>query len=285
MSTRLLLGTHVSVRGGLHMAFERGERIGCTTMQIFTKNSSRWEGKPIASADAKSYKTEQAKATIDPVFAHAGYLINLCAANPIIQQRSLQALEDELWRCEALGISGLVFHPGSHMGRGEEDAIHSIAESINRVHQNTVGFHTQTILETTAGQGTAIGYRFQHLKAIIDQVEHNERMAVCLDTCHLFAAGYPIHTRTGWEDTIREFDDMVGLERLAAVHVNDSKKEFGSRIDRHQHIGKGFIGKEGFRPLMNDPRLEKVPKILETEKSDDMHEDLENMSILRSLVS
>jgi deoxyribonuclease-4 len=254
-------------------------------MQIFTKNSSRWEGKPIASADTKSYKTALAKATIDPVIAHAGYLINLCAVNPFLLQKSLRAFEDELRRCEALGIFGLVFHPGAHMGRGEEDGIRHIAESINFVHENTVGFRTQTILETTAGQGTAIGYRFEHLNAIIDRVEQKERMAVCLDTCHLFVAGYPIHTHRGWEDTMQEFGDVVGLRYLAAVHVNDSMRGRGSRIDRHEHIGKGFIGIEGFRPLMNDPRLDKIPKILETEKSEDMHEDLENMSILRSLVA
>jgi deoxyribonuclease-4 len=264
MKTGLLLGSHMSVRGGLHTAFARGEQIGCTTMQIFTKNGSQWEGKPIFDADILSYKTARAKATIDPVVAHAAYLINLCASNPGILRRSRRAFEDELRRCEALGLRGLVFHPGAHMGQGESDGIRRIAESINTVHARTPAFQTLTILETTAGQGSAIGYRFEHLRSIIDGVEQKGRIAICIDTCHLFAAGYPVHTGRGWEETIREFDSVVGLKRLAVVHVNDSKKDFGSRVDRHDHIGKGQIGKEGFRRLMNDSRFAAIPKILET---------------------
>lgn len=284
MKTGLLLGSHMSVRGGLHTAFERGEQIGCTTMQIFTKNGSQWEGKPIIDADVLSYKTASAKATIDPVVAHAAYLINLCAPDPGILRKSRRAFEDELRRCETLGLRGLVFHPGAHMGQGEPDGIRRISESINTVHDRTPAFRTLTILETTAGQGSAIGYRFEHLRAIIDGLEQRERVAICIDTCHLFAAGYPVHTDQGWEETIREFDSVVGLKRLAVVHVNDSKKDFSSRVDRHDHIGKGKIGKEGFRRLMNDSRFAAIPKILETEKSEDMHEDVENMNVLRSLV-
>jgi deoxyribonuclease IV len=253
-------------------------------MQIFTKNASQWEGKPIVDADIISYKTARAKATIDPVVAHAAYLINLCAPDPGILRKSQRAFEDELRRCEALGLRGLVFHPGAHMGQGEPDGICRIAESINTVHLRTPAFRTFTILETTAGQGSALGYRFEHLRSIIDGVEQRDRMAVCIDTCHLFAAGYPVHTDQGWEETIQNFDAVIGLNRLAVVHVNDSKKELGSRVDRHDHIGKGKIGKDGFRRLMNDSRFAAIPKILETEKSDDMHEDVENMNTLRSLV-
>ena len=274
----------MSVSGGIHTAFERGMRIGCTTMQVFVKNANRWEGKPLTGEDIENYKSARAKARINPVVAHGAYLINLAAVSPVTLRRSRLALEDELGRCEALGILGLIVHPGAHMGAGEEEGIARIAESINSVHARTPEFRARTILETTAGQGTALGYRFEQLAAIIDQVEEKHRMAVCLDTCHLFAAGYPIHTEEGWEDTMQRLAGTVGLNRVLAIHVNDSRREFGSRRDRHEHVGKGQIGVSGFRPLMNDPRLVAVPKILETEKSDDMHEDIENMNLLRSLV-
>ncbi len=283
MQTDLLIGTHVSARGGLHCAYERGTRIGCTTIQVFTKNSNQWEGRPIADEDIQKYKTAQAKATISPVVAHAAYLINLSAVNQAVLRKSRKALEDELQRCEAFGLHGLIFHPGAHMGKGEGEGIRRVAESVNLVHEKTAGFRTLTILETTAGQGSALGYRFEQLRAIIDGIEQKQRVAVCIDTCHLFAAGYPIQTESGWESTMREFDAILGFNRLAVVHVNDSRRELGSRIDRHEHIGKGRIGKEGFRMLMNDPRFRRLPKILETEKSEDMHEDVENMAVLRSL--
>ena len=284
MQPGLLIGAHVSAGGGLHRAYERGARIGCTTIQVFTKNSNQWEGRPIADDDIQKYKTAQGKATIAPVIAHAAYLINLCAVNPGVLRKSRHALEDELRRCEAFGLHGLVFHPGAHMGNGETQALRRIAESVNVVHEKTPAFRTLTILETTAGQGTSVGYRFEQLRGIIDEIEQPHRMAVCIDTCHLFAAGYPIHTETGWDSTVREFDSTIGLDRLAVVHVNDSRREFGSRVDRHEHIGKGQIGKTGFRMLMNDPRFRRLPKILETEKSEDMHEDVENMALLRSLI-
>ncbi len=284
MQTDPLIGTHVSARGGLHCAYERGARIGCTTIQVFTKNSNQWAGRPIADEDIKKYETARGKSTIAPVIAHAAYLINLAAVTPALLRRSRNGLADELRRCEAFGLHGLVVHPGAHRGQGEREGIKRIAESINLVHDRTAGFHTLTILETTAGQGTWLGYRFEQLRAIIDSVEQKQRVAVCLDTCHLFASGYPVQTGAGWESTMREFDDTIGFPRLAVVHVNDSARELGSRIDRHEHIGRGKIGKEGFRMLMNDPRFLRVPKILETEKSEDMHEDVENMAVLRSLI-
>ncbi|MFN2158200.1 MAG: deoxyribonuclease IV, partial [Anaerolineae bacterium] len=196
----------------------------------------------------------QAKARIDPVVAHGAYLIKLSADSPATRRRSREALEDELRRCELLGIAGLIFHPGAHMGKGEDEGIRAIAESINHVHDRTPGFRTRTVLETTAGQGTALGHRFAQLAAIIDRVEAQERMGVCLDTCHLFAAGYPIHTAPGWESMMRELEETIGLHRVTAIHVNDSRREFGSRIDRHEHIGKGKIGLRGFQLMMNDPR-------------------------------
>jgi deoxyribonuclease-4 len=279
-----LLGTHVSVSGGVHTAFGRASSIGCTTMQVFVKNANRWAGKPLGEEDVQSYKSASAGARVAPVLAHAAYLINLCAVQPETLVKSRQGFEDELRRCEALGILGLVVHPGAHLGAGEEEGIRHIAESLNTIHDRTPGFRTLSILEVTAGQGTAIGYRFDHLRGIVDLLDVPERAAVCLDTCHAFAAGYDLRTASGWETMLHEFDTTIGLSRLAVIHVNDSMKELGSRKDRHEHIGKGHIGIEGFRFLMNDPRLYAVPKILETDKSEDMHEDVENMHLLRSLI-
>jgi deoxyribonuclease-4 len=274
----------MSVSGGVHTAFDRGTRIGCTTMQVFVKNANQWEGKPLTWEDIESYKRAGAKSRIDPVVAHAAYLINLAAVSPSTLRRSRLALEDELRRCELLGIPALIVHPGAHMGAGEQEGIRRIAESIDIVHARTPGFRARTVLETTAGQGTTLGYRVDQLAAIIDQVEEQDRLGVCLDTCHLFAAGYPIHTEQGWEQTMRDLEGTLGWDRVLAVHVNDSRRELGSRIDRHEHIGKGQIGLTGFRLLMNDPRMKALPKILETEKSEDMHEDVENMTLLRSLL-
>ena len=279
-----LLGTHVSVSGGLHTAFDRAARAGCTTMQLFVKNANQWKAKALTDEEVRTFHGAAAQSPVRPVIAHAAYLINLCAVTPGVREKSRAALEDELRRCEALGVRALVFHPGAHVGAGEEAGIRCIAESLNAIHERTRDFHVLTALETTAGQGSTLGYRFEQLRAIIELVEDRSRMAVCMDTCHMFTAGYAIHSPEGWEAAMKEFDQTVGLGRLVAVHVNDSKKPFGSRLDRHEHIGKGLIGLEGFRSLMNDPRLEQVPKILETEKSEDMHEDVENMAALRSLV-
>ncbi|MEW6511291.1 MAG: deoxyribonuclease IV [Bacteroidota bacterium] len=284
MENRLLIGSHMSISGGMHTAFERGDRIGCATMQVFTKNSNQWSGRAYSAEDVEKYKVAAAKSTISPVVAHASYLINLAATNPATLKRSRAAFIDELQRCAALGILGLIVHPGAHLGSGEADGVRRIAESLDIIHDATAGAAPLSILESTAGQGTTLGWRFEQLRAIIDAVEAPSRMAVCLDTCHVFAAGYDITTEEGWETTMREFDRVVGLSRLAAIHVNDSKRELGSRIDRHDHIGKGRIGLTAFRMLVRDPRLTLVPKILETEKSEDMHEDVENMALLRSLV-
>jgi deoxyribonuclease-4 len=280
-----LLGAHMSVDGGIHTAFARGTLVGCSTMQVFVKNNNQWNARSLSEKDIQNYKTEEGKARIAPVVAHAAYLINLCATDASILKKSRAAFVDELKRCEALGIRALVFHPGAHMGAGEREGILLIAESINIAHEQTGGFSVLTTLEGTAGQGSALGYRFEHLKTIIDAVAQRERMAVCLDTCHLFAAGYDISTEEGWHRTMEEFDTVVGMHRLAAIHMNDSKKELGSRVDRHEQIGKGKIGIAGFRAIMNDGRLEAIPKILETPKSDDMHEDVENMALLRSLLT
>ncbi|NUN68235.1 MAG: deoxyribonuclease IV [Bacteroidetes bacterium] len=280
----LLLGAHMSIAGGIHTAVDRAVSIQCTALQVFTKNTNQWVGKPNSEQEIALYKEKIAAAGIAPVVSHDSYLINLCAVDPENLRKSRAAFIDELERCEALGIPLLNFHPGSHLGRGEEEGIKGICESLNIAHEATKGFAVKSVLEATAGQGTNIGHRFEHLRAIIDGVEHPERMAVCIDTCHIFAAGYDIATEKGYEETFILFDEIIGLDRLAAFHVNDSKKGLGSRVDRHEHIGKGAIGLTGFRLLMNDERFAHIPKILETPKSDDLHEDVENMAVLKGLI-
>jgi deoxyribonuclease-4 len=281
----ILLGAHMSIAGGVHTAVERGMSIGCTTMQMFVKNNNQWRGKPLSAEDISTYKNLLRESSIGPVVVHDTYLINLCATDKAILHKSRAALKDELNRCEMLGVEYLNFHPGSHMGVGERDGIKKIAESLDLIHEQTRGYRVKSVLETTAGQGTAIGFRFEQLRGIIDLVEERERMAVCVDTCHVFAAGYDIATEPGYETTFQEFDAILGLDRLVAFHVNDSKRERGSRVDRHEHIGKGKIGKMGFRLLMNDKRFQNTPKILETPKGAEMKEDVRNMRLLRGLVA
>jgi deoxyribonuclease-4 len=278
-----LLGAHMSIAGGVHTAFERAMRIGCTTIQIFVKSNNQWRSKPLKDGEIRAFKELRVKSGISPVLAHDTYLINLCAKNTSILDKSRTTFKDEFDRCEILGIDCLNFHPGSHMGQGESDGIKLIAESLNMIHEQTKQYKVKSVLETTAGQGTSVGHRFEQLRAIIDLVEEKDRMAVCIDTCHIFAAGYDISTEKGCERTFDEFSDIIGIDRLAMLHMNDSKRECGSHIDRHEHIGNGRIGLDGFRLLMNDPRFNNVPKILETPKDEDMKEDVENMKILRSL--
>ncbi|HTR80426.1 MAG TPA: deoxyribonuclease IV [Bacteroidota bacterium] len=281
----LLLGAHMSISGGMYKAVERATSIGCTALQVFTKNNNQWSAKPLSDAEVENYRKKITAAGIAPVVAHDSYLINLCAVKPDILEKSRAALVDELTRCEQLGIQLLNFHPGAHGGAGEEEGIKRIIESLNIAHERTQGFKVLSVVEATAGQGTAVGYKFEHLAKIIDGVDEPHRMGVCIDTCHVFAAGYDIRTAKGYEETFGEFERIIGLDRLVAFHCNDSKKGLGSHVDRHEHIGKGMIGLEGFSLLMNDRRFARVPKILETPKSEDLHEDVENMKILKSLIN
>ena len=281
----VLLGAHMSIAGGIHTAVERGNRIGCTAIQMFVKNNNQWHGKPLSEIDVSTYKELLSKSTIGPVVVHDTYLINLCAKDRAILRKSRAALKDELDRCELLGVPYLNFHPGAHVGRGEKEGIKRIAESLDIIHDQTKGYRVMSVIETTAGQGTAIGYTFEQIQSIIEVVGDRERVAVCVDTCHVFAAGYDISTRSGYEKTFNEFDAIIGLDKLVAFHVNDSKRELGSRIDRHEHIGQGRIGLAGFGLLMNDERFRDIPKILETEKGPDMKEDVKNMNVLRSLIN
>lgn len=279
----LLIGAHESIAGGIHRAFDIAERLGCLTLQVFTKSSNQWAARPLTDEDIENYKTVSMKSNIKHVIAHDSYLINMCAVNPEILKKSREAFLDELRRCEALGIKYLNFHPGAHMGAGEKEGIRRIAESLDIAHEKTRGFKVISVLETTAGQGSSLGYRFEQLREIIDTVSDPGRMAVCIDTCHIFAAGYDIRTEDGYGKVMEEFQDVIGFDRLAAFHMNDSKKPLGSKVDRHEHIGKGEIGNSGFRSLMQDARLRHVPKILETPKGEDLKEDMMNLAALRKL--
>lgn len=279
----MLLGAHMSIAGGAFNAFLHGEKYGCTTIQIFTKSSNQWRAKELTDEELEKFHAEQKRTGINPVIAHDSYLINLCSPDNDLLKKSREAFLVEMERCERLKIPYLVTHPGSHIDKGEDWGIRRIAESINWLYERTEGYKVSIALETTAGQGSNLGYKFEQIASMIEQSSQPERLAVCLDTCHIFAAGYDIATREGYEKTISAFDRIIGLERLAAIHVNDSKKGLGSRVDRHEHIGEGEIGKEPFAFFMQDRRFEKIPKLLETPKGADGDMDKVNIAILREL--
>lgn len=281
----MLLGAHMSVSGGLASAFERARSIGIPTMQIFTKNQNRWQQKSATPDEVAAWGAMQQETGIAPVISHAAYLINLGSPSDDIWEKSVAAMTDELARAEELGLLGVVLHPGAHMGSGEEAGLARIALGLDRCHAATAGFQTLTLLEGTAGQGSALGHTFEQLRGILDRVAEPERVAFCLDTCHLFAAGYDLRSVETYAETMARFDELIGLARLRCFHFNDSKKGLGSHVDRHDHIGAGLLGKEAFRLILNDPRLAGVPKILETPKSEDMHEDVENLTALRELMA
>ena len=280
----LKLGSHVSAAGGVSKAFERGQSIACQTIQIFTRNQNRWDSKPLDPAEIEKWHAAAAETGIAPAISHASYLINLGSPDDALWQKSIDALVDELQRAEALGLLGVVLHPGAHMEQGEEAGIARVAAGLDRAHAATGGFKTLTLLEITAGQGTTLGYKFEHLAAMRAQAANPERLAVCFDTCHAFAAGYDFREPAGYAAMMDEFDQTIGLDLLACFHFNDSKGALGSRKDRHEHIGQGAIGVSGFAHILNDLRFAGRPMILETPKSDDMHEDVENFAVLRGLI-
>jgi deoxyribonuclease IV len=279
------LGAHTSINGGVFTAVDLAEKLGFTAMQIFTKNNNRWYSKELSEKEIEIYTNRLKASNIKFVVAHDSYLINLCAKDLEILKKSRDSFIDELKRCELLGIPHLNFHPGAHLGVGEEEGIKLIAESINIAHSNTPGFNVTSMIETTAGQGSAIGYTFEHLRKITDLVDEKKRITVCIDTAHIFAAGYDIRDSKIYENVINDFDNIVGLDRLKCLHMNDSKKPLGSKVDRHEHIGKGFIGIQGFTNIMNDKRIKHIPKILETPKGKEQLEDLVNINILKSLIN
>ncbi len=278
------IGAHTSISGGVPGAVDLAEKLNFSAMQIFSKNNNRWAAKPFTDQIINEFKTKLNSSGIKITVVHDSYLINLCSLKDELLEKSRAAFLDELTRCELLGIPYLNFHPGAHGGAGEKDGIKLIAESLNIVHEKTQDYKTSSMIEVTAGQGSAVGYKFEHIRKIIDLVEQKERMSVCIDTAHIFAAGYDIRTPDAYQKTMKEFDIIIGLEKLKCFHMNDSKKEFASRVDRHEHIGKGFIGLDGFRNIMNDKKLESVPKILETPKGKEQLEDVENIKVLLSLI-
>lgn len=281
----MLLGAHMSIAGGVYNAFTDGKKVGCNTMQIFTKSSNQWKARHLADDEIEMFKNAGKETGIAPVIAHDSYLINLCAPDKAKLKMSVEAFGVELSRCRTLGIPYLVMHPGSHLGEGEEWGMKTIAENITRLLSEDEGEGgTMILLETTAGQGSNLGYKFEQLRFMMELIPQKERIGVCLDTAHIFAAGYDIKIPGGFEKVLGEFDEIIGIKNLRAIHLNDSKKICGSRVDRHELIGKGEIGIEPFRYLMNKKEFSNIPMILETPKDKDYKEDIENLAVLRGLI-
>ncbi len=279
----LRLGAHVSIAGGLHRAGERAAALGCRTFQMFTKNASQWRTPAVSTAAAGEFRAAAAAHDLSPLVAHTAYLINLSSLNPATRRQSLQALTEELQRAELLGIPYLVHHPGAHGGAGEEAGLRAIAAGLDTALRDSRTKQVMILLETTAGQGSCLGHRFEHLAALRERSKFPQRLGVCFDTCHVFAAGYDISTTTGVRKTLAEFDRVIGLQHLHALHLNDATKPCGSRVDRHTHIGEGYIGEDGFRALLRTARLRGLPMILETPKGDGDAADLTNLTRLRQL--
>ena len=275
----------MSIAGGFHLAIERGKELGCTAIQIFTKNANQWKAKPITQEQVAEFKNTQKQIGIWPIVAHDSYLINLASPKEESLIKSRQSFFHEMERTEMLGLPYLVTHPGAHMGSGEEEGLIKIVESINFLHRQAKGYKMKILLESTAGQGSTLGYRFEQLAYIIDKVEEADRLGICYDTCHTFTAGYDIRTVEAYQKTFEEFDRIIGLKRLLVFHINDSRKGLGSRIDRHWHIGEGEIGLEAFRFLLKDQRFSHLPFILETPKDKAGEMDKKNLSILKQICS
>lgn len=278
------LGAHMSIAGGLHNAIDRGLKTGCGVIQIFTQNANQWKGKPVSDAEAALFREKWQASGLHDIISHDIYLVNLAAPAGETRDKSLAAFQAEMERCALLGIEKIIMHPGAHLGVGEEEGIRRIAEAFDQLFERVESFDGKVLLETTAGQGTNIGYRFEQLREIIDRSAYPDRFAVCLDTCHIFAAGYDITTESGYQQVFTEFDRIIGLEKLEAFHLNDSKKGLNCRIDRHEHIGRGSMGLAGFKFLMNDKRFDRIPKMLETPKGDNEEMDAINLKLLRDLV-
>jgi deoxyribonuclease IV len=273
----------MSIGGGVQKSIERARSIECTAMQIFVKNNMQWFARPLTRQEIRGFLKHSQRDELLSIFGHANYLINLAATNPQFHANSLRALSEELIRADQLKLPFLVLHPGAHLGAGEEAGLEKIIESIDFVLSGIPKIKTRIALETTAGQGSSLGSRFEQLAYIISRVREPERLCVCLDTAHIFAAGYNLGSKSAVRNTFREFDRVIGRDRLVAIHVNDSKAARGSRVDRHEHIGKGKIGLEVFRFIIRDRRFREIPKVLETPKGKDLREDVENLKTLRAL--
>jgi deoxyribonuclease-4 len=278
-----LLGAHMSIAGGHALAINRAMSFGMTACQIFTKNANQWAAKPIAPEAAEGFRARVADSDVACVVAHDSYLINLGSPDDALWERSLSAFGDELRRCSLLGVPWLVTHPGAHMGSGVDLGIRRVAHALNRLFAEMPDLDVTVLLETTAGQGSALGRSFEELAAILELIEDQSRVGVCFDTCHVFAAGYDIRDEPTYAATMRSFDDIIGFGRLRVFHFNDSKKGLGSLVDRHAHIGEGELGPEPFRLIVNDDRFADLPGILETPKDDSGDDDRRNMATLRDL--
>jgi deoxyribonuclease-4 len=287
------LGAHLSIAGGLPRAVDRAVASKCEALQIFTKSVGQWRARPLPAEEIRLFRTRVEQAAIHPVFAHDSYLINVAAASPVLREQSIAALGEELDRAEVLGLDGLIMHPGSFTSGDEKHGLRLIADALERLLRQRPHGRTMILMEHTAGQGTNLGYRFEHLAAILERLDGSPRVGVCLDTCHLLTAGYDVCTEAGYSETFRQFDRIVGLKRIRVFHLNDSKKPCGSRIDRHEHIGKGCLGLEPFRRLLSDGRFSSLPMLLETPKRETRDDrrrrdvdpwDARNLRTLRKLI-
>ncbi|MFQ6040211.1 MAG: deoxyribonuclease IV [Candidatus Poribacteria bacterium] len=277
----MILGAHVSTQGGLHNGIAIGEKLGCQAIQIFTKNPNRWVGKVLTDDDVKMFIQQWRNSTIDIVVAHDSHLTNLASTRPDVLARSYESFRQEIDRASRLKIPYLITHLGAHLSAGEKSGLQLLSQNLNKLLTETVETDVMVLLETTAGQGTNLGYRFEQIKQVMGSIEQKHRIGVCVDTCHIFAAGYDIRTAESYKATFDKFDRIIGIEHLKVFHLNDSKSGFNSRVDRHEHIGKGEIGSEGFKLLINDERFKKVAMIIETPQSAKMHQI--NLAILKGL--
>ena len=276
----------MSIAGGYHKAVEAAAAAGMSTCQIFTKNNNQWRANPITDKDVELFRVKLEETGVKHPMAHSSYLINLASPEEALWQKSVDALVVEMQRGEQLGLHGVVLHPGAHTTATKEQGIANVIRGLDRMHEEVGEIKCRCLLETTAGQGSNLGWHFEQLAEMLDGVRKAERLGVCVDTCHIFAAGYPLETADEYDQTIQDFDGLVGIDRIAAFHLNDSKRERGSRVDRHEHIGQGYLGLEPFRHLMNDRRLETIPMYLETPKGTQDNEDLDrvNLRTLRELI-
>lgn len=280
------IGAHMSIAGGYYKAVEAAAEVDMNVVQLFCKNNNQWRAKEITDKDVSLFQDALAKHKVNAPLCHASYLINLASPKPELWEKSVEGLRIEMLRCEQLGIPNLVFHPGAHMEATLEEGIERIVKAIDELHHKLPDCPVTLLLETTAGQGSSIGHKFEHLQSILEGVKAGERVAVCLDTCHIFAAGYPISEEKDFKATFKDFNKLIGFDKLRAIHLNDSKKDLGSRVDRHDHIGEGKIGIEAFRHMLNDRRFKKIPMYLETPKGeeDGVQNDAKNLATLKSLI-
>jgi deoxyribonuclease-4 len=280
-----LLGAHMSIAGGYYKAVKAAAALDMDCVQIFSKNNNQWRAKPLTDDDAARFRDALVQTGVRKPCAHDSYLINLGSPKDDVRKKSIEAFVIELERAEKLGLLGVVMHPGSFLDTSEEEGLRKIVDGLDIALEQTEGQAVEVWLENTAGQGTNLGHRFEHLAYIIDNVADNSRLGVCIDSCHTFAAGYAITKPSEYKKTMAEFDSVVGIDRIRAFHLNDSKKEFGSRVDRHEHIGQGHLGLEPFRHIVNDPQFADLPMYLETPKGDKDDEfDAMNLKALRGLI-